>query len=72
MEVANCIYGNKARYVPQIFMNDKKVGGFGELYGMHQNGQLVKNEEWFILIKQQTLSYLIRFNGDWRVLNYWL
>ena len=44
MEVANCIYGKNARYVPQIYMNDKKVGGFSELYNLHKNGELVKNE----------------------------
>ena len=44
VEVANCIYGDKRRFVPQIYMNDKHVGGFSELYSMHQKGEITKNE----------------------------
>lgn len=31
MEIGNCLYGNKPRYVPLIFLNGQKVGGYGEL-----------------------------------------
>lgn len=29
-----------ARTVPQIFINDKAIGGFDDLYALHQKGEL--------------------------------
>ena len=33
---------NGMRTVPQIFLNNKHVGGFSELYTLHQSGELEK------------------------------
>ena len=33
---------NERRAVPQIFLNSKHVGGFYELYTLHQSGELKK------------------------------
>ena len=33
---------NGRRTVPQIFLNNKHVGGFSELYTLHQAGKLEK------------------------------
>ena len=33
---------NGRRTVPQIFLNNKHVGGFSELYILHQTGELEK------------------------------
>jgi len=30
-EVSNCIFGQDQRFVPMIFMDKRKVGGYGEL-----------------------------------------
>ena len=38
MEIANCIYGKGRRYVPYIYMDKQRVGGYGELYEMHKEG----------------------------------
>ena len=40
MEIANCIFGMKQRYVPYIYMDNKRVGSYGELWDMHQTGVL--------------------------------
>ena len=40
MEVANCIFGEERRYVPYIFLNHQRIGGYGELYEMEQQGNL--------------------------------
>jgi glutaredoxin 3 len=40
MEVANCIYGKSQRFVPMIYMNQSKVGGYGELYQLSKDGQI--------------------------------
>jgi glutaredoxin len=44
MEVANCIYGKERRFVPLVFLNKAKVGGFGELFEMQKAGTLTKAE----------------------------
>jgi len=39
MEVGNCVYGaTPRRYVPYIYLDKKALGGYGELYQMHQKG----------------------------------
>ena len=50
MGVSKCVYGDewmRRRFVPVIYLDNEKVGGFGELYKMHQNGQLTQNMVWF-------------------------
>lgn len=32
MEVANCIYGDDRRFVPFIYLNNERLGGYGELH----------------------------------------
>jgi hypothetical protein len=44
MEVANCIYGKNRRFVPMVFLNKGKVGGYGELFEMQKAGTLKKAE----------------------------
>ena len=42
-EVSNCIYGKGERKtVPVIFMDNKKVGGYGELMDMQKQGAINK------------------------------
>ena len=39
MEVGNCVYGSAPRrYVPYIYLDKKALGGYGELYQLHQAG----------------------------------
>ena len=41
MEVGNCVYGpTPRRYVPYIYLDKKALGGYGELYALHQSGGL--------------------------------
>ena len=40
MEVANCIYGDDRRYVPYVYLNQKRLGGYGELHNMDKEGTL--------------------------------
>ena len=40
MIVANCIYGTERPTVPVIYMDNQKVGGYGELYQMHKEGTI--------------------------------
>ena len=43
--VSNCLYGrSEQRFVPVIFFNQKKLGGFGELLALEKNGGLVPNK----------------------------
>ena len=41
-EVQNCIYGKGQRFVPMVYINQTKVGGYGELKQMHKDGTLNK------------------------------
>lgn len=44
-EVANCVYGRTPRrYVPFIFLDKQRLGGYQELYQLHQSGQLKAQE----------------------------
>ena len=41
MEVGNCVYGsNPRRFVPYIYLDNKALGGYAELYQLHQTGKL--------------------------------
>ena len=41
MEVGNCVYGSTPRrYVPYIYMDNKRIGSYGELWDLHQSGTL--------------------------------
>jgi len=42
MEVANCIYGKERRFVPLVYLNGAKIGGFGELFEMQKAGTIKK------------------------------
>ena len=39
MEIANCIFGMNQRYVPYIYMQEKRVGSYGELWDIHQKNK---------------------------------
>lgn len=41
MEVANCIYGDDRRFVPFVYLNQQRLGSYGELHQMDQAGTLV-------------------------------
>ena len=44
MEVANCLFGkesNEKRTVPIVIMGGKRIGGYGELFIMSKNNQLI-------------------------------
>ena len=40
MEVANCIYGEDRRFVPFIYLNNERLGSYGELFNMDKAGTL--------------------------------
>ena len=41
VEVGNCVYGNNPRrYVPYIYLDKKPLGGYAELFDLHQKGTL--------------------------------
>ena len=41
MEVANCIYGiDERRFVPFVYLNQERLGSYGELHQMDQAGTL--------------------------------
>lgn len=41
MEVANCIYGmDERRFVPFVYLNQERLGSYGELVHMDQQGTL--------------------------------
>ena len=42
MEIANCIFGMNQRYVPYVYINKRRVGSYGELWDLHQNGEFQK------------------------------
>ena len=35
MDAANCIYGKGRRFVPFVYLNQKPLGTFGDLYKLH-------------------------------------
>ena len=41
MEVANCLYGaDKRRFVPFVYLNQERLGSYGELHQMDSKGTL--------------------------------
>ena len=44
MEVANCIYGDDRRFVPYVYYNKEKVGGYGELFNLDKEGKLTPTQ----------------------------
>ena len=42
MDAANCIYGKGRRFVPFIYLNQKPLGTFGDLYKLHQREEVRK------------------------------
>ena len=42
VELANCIFGQGRAFVPVIYMDQKKVGGYGELLDMSKKGDIHK------------------------------
>mgnify|MGYP003695065973 CR=1 FL=1 len=44
-EVVNCIFGTPRYHVPVIYMNSKKLDGYGELLQMQRDGALTPNKE---------------------------
>ena len=40
MEVANCIYGEDRRFVPYIYLNQQRLGSYGELFDLDRSGAL--------------------------------
>ena len=44
MEVANCIYGqDERRFVPFVYLNQQRLGSYGELHVMDKQGTLKPN-----------------------------
>ena len=35
MEIANCIFGMNQRYVPYVYLNQQRIGSYGELWKLH-------------------------------------
>jgi len=40
MEVANCIYGEDRRFVPYVYLNQQRLGSYGELHLLDRDGAL--------------------------------
>ena len=40
MEVANCLYGTDKRFVPLVYFDKKKIGGYEDLYHVNRKGLL--------------------------------
>merc|ERR1719253_390765 len=43
MEIANCVYGEERRFVPYIYYDQKRLGSYGELYQLDQEGKVVNS-----------------------------
>ena len=40
-EVGNCVYGSTPRrFVPIVYLDNQKLGGYQELFNLHQGGKL--------------------------------
>lgn len=39
-EIVNCVFGRPEYYVPYIFYEKQRLGGFGELRELHNKGKL--------------------------------
>ena len=50
---------NGMRTVPQIFLNNKHVGGFSELYTLQQSGELEKVVERLTNVERRTFSTIL-------------